>query len=112
MTANWPAMTRNVWPRSRRLSRASTWSGVRLRSSGGSREFAICLSCRVLLHLRPDRLLSLIQAHTGGIAPASRQLPDFFGEQLTPDLCGFGIDITPDAFAPCCWAATSDPIHS
>src|SRR5450631_3149724 len=62
--------------------------------------------------LRPDRLLSLIQAHTGGIAPASRQLPDFFGELLTPDLCGFGIDITPDAFAPCCWAATSDPIHS
>src|ERR1700679_2404624 len=26
MTENWPAMTRKVWPRSRLLSRASTWS--------------------------------------------------------------------------------------
>src|SRR6266568_8335655 len=34
-------MTRSVCPRSRRLSSASTWSGVRLRSSRGRREFAI-----------------------------------------------------------------------
>src|ERR1035441_6462607 len=41
ITTNWPAMTRKVCPRSRRLSSASTWSGVRLRSSGGSRGFAM-----------------------------------------------------------------------
>src|SRR5580658_406904 len=84
MTANWPAMTRNVWPRSRRLSSASTWSGVRLRSSGGSREFAIVSllnlgrprnsqAVQKLDGLKGQLVSSSIQSQVAGAAPVEER---------------------------------------
>ena len=46
MTANWPAMTRKVWPSSRRLSSASTWSGVKFALPGEAGDSPCCVSLR------------------------------------------------------------------
>src|SRR5579862_2424066 len=73
MTANCPARTRNVWPRSRRRSSASTWSGVRLRSSGGSRVFAIAVRSPGGVLICPATMS--IQSHATGTAPPEEPMP-------------------------------------
>src|SRR5271166_5503204 len=87
ITENWPAMTRKVWPRSRRLSSASTWSGVRLRSSGGSSGLGMRVSLVARGDLGPaDHSRSRFNHIRGG--PCHRECPQgrpriqFMGELL------------------------------
>src|ERR1035437_1174120 len=83
ITANCPAITSSVCPRSRRLSSASTWSGVRLRSSGGRREFAISSLSWRARSFASGPLTYSIQSHTDMSAPADSANSYYTSQNLT-----------------------------